>query len=100
MSDNTFGSAPNGEQIRQTISEAKDHLKAAGSAAGDAVRDRARTAGHRAKSRAREAGGWARTQWDGVQGRVEAQPRQATLWALGLGVVAGILIGSALRGRD
>jgi hypothetical protein len=33
-----------------------------------------------------------------VQGRVEADPQRATLWALGAGFVLGILVAGLVRG--
>jgi hypothetical protein len=68
------------------VSEVKDHLRAAGSAAAHAARDRA--------GRARE---WAQGQWSSLQERVEAEPYRATAWALGIGVVAGFLLANAIR---
>lgn len=100
MADNTVpGATTNGEQARQEFRSAKDHLKAAASAAGESVKNRAHVYGDNARTRAHEAGDWARSRWSGLQGRVEAQPQTAALWALGIGVVAGILLGAAFRGR-
>ena len=94
------GATSNGEQVQQEIRGAKDHLKAAANAAGETVRGRAQQYGERARVSANEAGDWAKNQWSGIQGRVESQPQTAALWALGVGVVAGILLGAAFRGRD
>jgi hypothetical protein len=101
MADNTVpGATNNGEQVRQEFRGAKDHLKAAASSAGENLKSRAQSYGEQARTRANEAGDWAKSQWSGLQGRVEAQPQTAAIWALGIGVVAGILLGAALRGRD
>jgi ElaB/YqjD/DUF883 family membrane-anchored ribosome-binding protein len=70
------------------LSEVKDHLKAAGEAAARSARS---TAGQ-----ARE---WAQGRWSSLQERVEAQPYQATAWALGIGVAFGLLLSGLFRGR-
>jgi hypothetical protein len=98
--DTSPGATSNGEQAKQEFRGAKDHLKAAAGAATDDIRGRAQAYGDRARERANEAGDWAKSQWSGLQGRVESQPQSAALWALGIGVVAGILLGAAFRGRD
>jgi ElaB/YqjD/DUF883 family membrane-anchored ribosome-binding protein len=69
------------------VADVKDHLRAAGEAAAEAARARA--------DQARE---WASGQWSSLQERVEAQPYRATAWALGIGVVAGLLLAGLLRG--
>jgi ElaB/YqjD/DUF883 family membrane-anchored ribosome-binding protein len=94
------GATTNGEQAKQDLRGAKEHLRAAASSTAEDLRGRAQQYGERARERAGEAGDWARSQWSGIQGRVESQPQTAALWALGIGVVAGILLGAALRGRD
>jgi len=98
--DTSPGATNNGEQAKQEFRGAKEHLKAAAGAAGENLRGRAQAYGERAREGANEAGDWARSQWSGIQGRVESQPQTAALWALGIGVVAGILLGAAFRGRD
>ena len=101
MANDTSPGAPtNGEQARQEFRGAKEHLKAAASAASENLRGRAQQYGDQARARAHDAGDWAKDQWTGLQGRVESQPQTAALWALGIGVVAGILLGAAFRGRD
>ena len=95
------GATVNGEQAKQEFRGAKEHLRAAANTAAEDIRGRAQQYGDRARERAGEAGEWARSQWSGIQGRVESQPQTAALWALGIGVVAGILLGAAFRnGRD
>ncbi|MGQ0835974.1 MAG: hypothetical protein ACT4O5_13835 [Gammaproteobacteria bacterium] len=76
------GAAGNGSKVRE-------HLKAAGSAAGDAAR-----------VRSGQAQEWARAQLSGIQGRLESNPQRGTLWALGVGLVFGIVLSSLLRGRS
>ncbi len=69
--------------------EAADRLSSAGSNAANAARERAR-----------QAQDWARDQWSGLQDAVESQPQRATLWALGIGLVLGMVITGLMRGRD
>lgn len=90
----------NGEQGRAETQKVRDHLKAAGSAAADAIRENASAAADAARSSARGASDWARSRFEDLQGTVARRPQSATLWALGIGVVAGFLLGSILRGRD
>jgi ElaB/YqjD/DUF883 family membrane-anchored ribosome-binding protein len=85
MYENSTGGSKNGEQVgagtRARAEDAKEHLKAAKDAASDALRD--------TTSQART---WARSQYSGLQERVEAEPYRAAAWALGLGFIAGVLI--------
>ena len=99
MATDTSSATANGEQAKQEFRGAKEHLKAAAGAAGESIRDRAQAYRERARDRAADAGDWAKSQWTDIQGRVESQPQTAALWALGIGVVAGILLGAAFR-RD
>ena len=88
MSENTPGK--NGEQTsantRARAEDAKEHLRAAKDAASDAVR-----------GTTAQAKDWARSQYSGLQQRVEAEPYKAAAWALGIGFIAGVLI-TALAG--
>ena len=83
MYENSTGK--NGEQAgahaRARAEEAKEHLRAAKDAASDAVR-----------GSTAQAKDWARTQYSGLQERVEAEPYRAAAWALGIGFIAGVLI--------
>ncbi len=99
MADNVSPGS-NGEQARAEAQKVRDHLKAAGSAAADALRENASAAADAARAGARNAGDWARSRLEDLRGTVERRPQTATLWALGIGVVAGLLVGSLLRGRD
>jgi hypothetical protein len=94
------GATTNGEQVKQDFRTTKEHLKAAAGTATENLRGRAQAYSDSARARAQDAGDWAKSQWSGIQGRVESQPQTAALWALGIGVVAGILLGAAFRGRD
>jgi hypothetical protein len=51
----------------------------------------------RAAERARQAREWARTQWGDLQDRVERRPYSATAWALGVGLLTGIVMTSLVR---
>lgn len=99
MSDN-LNPGTNGEQVRAEAQKLRDHLKAAGSAAADALRDNASAAADAARARARGASEWARSRFEDVQDTVKRRPQTATLWALGIGIVAGFVLGGILRGRD
>lgn len=103
MQENTPpGGASNSEQFRAgTTAEThrvKEHLREAGTAATDALRSRAYAAGDTVRARAHDAQDWARSQWSGLQGRVESRPGTAALWALGIGLAAGLLLSSLARG--
>lgn len=92
------GATTNSEQLRQGFTGAKEQLKGASASATEALRGRAQSATEAARARATEARDWAQSRWSGLQGRVESQPQTAALWALGIGVAAGILLGAMLRG--
>jgi ElaB/YqjD/DUF883 family membrane-anchored ribosome-binding protein len=86
MYENSGVGTQNGESIQENAAQAKERLRAKAAAAGESLRERAD-----------QARGWARSQMDGLQSRVEAQPYRASAWALGIGVVAGVLLASLLR---
>ena len=86
MYENSGVGTSNGESATEQAAQVRDRLRSKAAAAGEAVRDRAR-----------QAQGWARSQMDGLQSRVEAQPYRASAWALGIGVVAGVLLAGVLR---
>ncbi|MFO7275842.1 MAG: hypothetical protein DIU56_002295 [Pseudomonadota bacterium] len=102
MAENTNLGASNGEQkTTQTshahVQQAKEHLKDVGQAATEAVRSRADQAQAWVRDRSGHARQWARSQWGGIQRRVETDPARATMWALGIGFVAGMLLTGMLR---
>jgi len=82
MPENQTSGPHNGESAQET----KERLRAKAAAAGESMRDRAE-----------QARGWARSKMDGLQSRVESQPYRATAWALGIGVVAGVLLAGLIR---
>jgi ElaB/YqjD/DUF883 family membrane-anchored ribosome-binding protein len=81
------GGDQHGAQARQQNAEVKEHLRAARDAAGTMARERAH-----------QAQGWAQSQWNTLQDRVEAEPYRATAWALGIGFVAGIILTALASG--
>jgi ElaB/YqjD/DUF883 family membrane-anchored ribosome-binding protein len=72
--------------------EVKEHLRAAGDAAATAARARAAQAKDWARTRGAQAQDWAKGQLDDVQHRIEAQPYKAAALALGIGLLAGVLL--------
>ena len=82
----------NGENTVADTAEVKEHLRAAGGAAANAARARASQAQEWARNRASQAQDWARSQLGDVQQRIEAQPYKAAALALGIGLLAGVLL--------
>jgi ElaB/YqjD/DUF883 family membrane-anchored ribosome-binding protein len=72
--------------------QVKEHLKAASDAAASAARARAARAREWAGDRASQAQDWARSQLGDVQQRIEAEPYKAAALALGIGLLAGVLL--------
>jgi hypothetical protein len=102
------GQSLGGDETR-TRERVRGRVKTASESAAEAARVGRERAAEWAKARSNEASEWARTRgtqasdWARerlavVQGRVEADPQRATLWALGAGFVFGILVASLLRG--
>jgi ElaB/YqjD/DUF883 family membrane-anchored ribosome-binding protein len=83
--------ATNGDFPKDTA-QVKDHLRAAGDAAANAARNRASQAQDWARDRAGRAQDWARSQIGDVQQSIEAQPYKAAALALGIGLLAGVLL--------
>ena len=81
----------NGESAADTA-EVKEHLKAAGGAAASAARARAAQAQEWARTRASQAQDWAKGRLGDAQQSIEAQPYKAAALALGIGLLAGILL--------
>jgi ElaB/YqjD/DUF883 family membrane-anchored ribosome-binding protein len=85
--------ATNGDNSGSSdTAEVKEHLRAAGDAAAKAARARAERAQEWARDRASRAQDWARSQLGGVQNRIEAEPYKAAALALGIGLLAGVLL--------
>jgi hypothetical protein len=105
MADTFSVGGSNGEQVRAETQRAGEHLKSAGRSAADAGRaaadsfsDTASGAAATARSRYRDASDWAQSRFHDLQGRVEERPQSAAVWALGIGIVTGFLLGALLRG--
>jgi ElaB/YqjD/DUF883 family membrane-anchored ribosome-binding protein len=88
----TMGATTNGDSPTNDTAEIKEHLRAASDAAASAARARAARAQEWARDRASRAQGWARDQWGDMQQSIEAQPYKAAALALGIGLLAGILL--------
>lgn len=86
MQETSTSGVHNGESGREGAAHVKDRLRAKAAAAGEAVRERAG-----------QARGWTRSQVDGVQSRVEAEPYRATALALGVGLLAGVVLATLVR---
>jgi len=86
-----MGATTNGDNSGDTA-EVKEHLRAAGDAAASAARARAARAQEWARDRASRAQDWAKDQMDGMQHRIETQPYRAAALALGIGLLAGVLL--------
>jgi ElaB/YqjD/DUF883 family membrane-anchored ribosome-binding protein len=86
-----MGATTNGDSSHDTA-EIKEHLRAASDAAASAARARTARAQEWARDRANRAQGWARDQWGDMQQRIETQPYKAAALALGIGLLAGILL--------
>jgi hypothetical protein len=50
-----------------------------------------------ANYRARQAREWARSQWGDLKDGVERRPYSATAWALGIGLLTGVLLTTLMR---
>ena len=85
--ETTDSAIQNGQSTQETAAQVKERLRAKATAASEAMRQRAQ-----------QASGWARSQLDGLQSRVEAEPYRASVWALGIGFIAGILLTGMIRG--
>ncbi len=81
----------NGDYSGSTA-EVKERLRTAGADAASAARTRAAQAQEWARARASQAQDWARSQLGDVQQRIEAQPYKAAALALGMGLLAGVLL--------
>jgi ElaB/YqjD/DUF883 family membrane-anchored ribosome-binding protein len=86
-----MGATTNGDNSGDTA-EVKEHLRAAGDAAANAARARAARAQEWARDRASRAQDWAQDQLGSVQQRIETQPYKAAALALGIGLLAGVLL--------
>jgi ElaB/YqjD/DUF883 family membrane-anchored ribosome-binding protein len=81
----------NGDSSGDTA-EVKEHLRAAGGAAANAARARAAQAQEWARKSASQAQDWAKGQLSDVHQGIQAQPYKAAALALGIGLLAGVLL--------
>jgi ElaB/YqjD/DUF883 family membrane-anchored ribosome-binding protein len=86
-----MGTTTNGDSSHDTA-EIKEHLRAAGDAAASAAKARAARAQEWARDRAGKAQDWARGQLGDARHRIEAEPYKAAALALGIGLLAGVLL--------
>jgi hypothetical protein len=82
----------NGENVANEASHQAERV-------ADAATDTAARAGGAARERADQAQRWAKSRLSDLQRSVEAQPTQSSVWALGIGFAAGLLLMGLLRGR-
>lgn len=94
MADNSPLGGSNGEQIGAQT----DRMMEGAEGMREQARRTGQVTGEQLRQRAQEAQEWARSQWSGIQHQVEEDPARATLWALGIGFVAGILLSGIMRG--
>ncbi len=84
--------ATNSENVATEATRQAEHL-------ADTAGDAAAKASGAARERADQAQRWARSRWSNLQRSLEAQPYQSSVWALGIGFAAGLLVMGLLRGR-
>ena len=84
--------ATNGENVATEATRQTERL-------ADTASDTASKATNAARERADQAQRWAKSRWGDLQRSVEDQPYQSTVWALGIGFAAGLLVMGLLRGR-
>jgi ElaB/YqjD/DUF883 family membrane-anchored ribosome-binding protein len=82
----------NGERVADEATRQKDRLS-------EAASDTAARATNATRDRADQAQRWAKSRWSDIQDTVENQPYQSSVWALGIGFVAGLLVMGLLRRR-
>src|SRR3569833_3184370 len=81
MYENSGSGASNGHGATAANAEqVKAHLRAPKGAAAEALR-----------GATRDAQTWGRSQFADLQDRIEAEPYRAAAWALGIGIVVGVL---------
>ena len=86
----------NGES---TANEAARQAERTAERLADTASDTAARASSAARERADQAQRWAKSRWNELQETVEAQPYQSSIWALGIGFAAGLLLMGLMLGR-
>lgn len=84
---------------REDFRDAADVQERLRAAADSAAGRMAERGNGRAARRARQARQWARSHLSDLQDRVESRPYSATVWALGIGFISGIVLTSLVRSR-
>lgn len=83
----------NGENVANEATRQAEHL-------ANTASDTAAKATNAARERADQAQRWAKSRWSDLQRSVETQPYQSSVWALGIGFAAGLLVMGLLLGRN
>ncbi|HEV7136205.1 MAG TPA: hypothetical protein VGN43_06195 [Steroidobacteraceae bacterium] len=81
----------NGDNVANEASRQAERM-------ADAASDTAAKASNAARERTDQAQRWAKSRLNDLQRSVEAQPYQSSVWALGIGFAAGLLL-MAMLGR-
>lgn len=83
-------------------SEVAERLRAAAESAatGHGLERHYHPEGRRAAYRTRQAREWARSHWGDLKDGVERRPYSATAWALGVGLLTGIVLTALVRGSS
>ena len=84
--------ATNGERVADEATRQAERL-------ADTASDTAARTANAARDRADQAQRWAKSRWSDIQHTVESQPYQSSVWALGIGFAAGLLVMGLLLGR-
>jgi ElaB/YqjD/DUF883 family membrane-anchored ribosome-binding protein len=83
----------NGDRVADEATRQAERL-------ADTAGDAASRASSAARDRADQAQRWAKSRWSDIQQTVESQPYQSSVWALGIGFAAGLLVMGLLLGRN
>jgi ElaB/YqjD/DUF883 family membrane-anchored ribosome-binding protein len=83
----------NGERVAEDATHKAERL-------AETASDKAARATDAARDRADQAQRWAKSRWSDIQNTVESQPYQSSVWALGIGFAAGLLVMGLLVGRN
>lgn len=83
----------NGERVADDATRQAERL-------AETAGDKATRAANAARDRADQAQRWAKSRWSDIQNTVESQPYQSSVWALGIGFAAGLLVMGLLVGRS
>jgi hypothetical protein len=95
-----LGDADVRERLRAAADDVAERLRtAADSAMVGRGLERHQRGDQRGAYRARQAREWARTHWVDLKDGVERRPYSATAWALGLGLLTGVVLTSMVRTR-